>query len=97
MDARGLHFGSRGMPEGSEGLVATQNPSPHFSEINQSLEEQDCHFLEECWEISLTINLSRLSCSALTFYQVHTDKGDYHREVIFVLYNEYSHSIMCLV
>lgn len=59
VDTRGLHFSSGGMSEGSEGLVATQKCSPHFREINQSLEEQDCHFLDECWEISLAINLSR--------------------------------------
>lgn len=47
------------MSEGSKGLVATQKCSPHFREINQSLEEQDCHFLDECWKISLAINLSR--------------------------------------
>lgn len=82
MDARGLHFSSRGMPEGSKGLVATQDPSPYFSEINQSLAEQGCRFLKECREISLTINLSGLSCSGLTFYQVHADQGDYHQEVI---------------
>lgn len=35
VDARGLHFSSGGMSEGSEGLVATQKCSPHFGEINQ--------------------------------------------------------------
>lgn len=47
------------MSEGSEGLVATQKCPPHFREINPSLEEQDCHFLDECWKISLAINLNR--------------------------------------
>lgn len=61
VDARGLHRSSGGMSEGSEGLVATQKCSPHFREINQTLEEQDCHFLDECWKISLAINLSALS------------------------------------
>lgn len=76
MDARGLHFSSRGMSEGSEGLVATQKRSPHFSEINQSLEGQDCHFLDECWTICSTINLSGSSCPVLTFIPVQTT-GNY--------------------
>lgn len=59
VDTRGLHFSSGGMSEGSEGLLDTRKCSPHFREINQSLEEQDCHFLGECWKISLAINLSR--------------------------------------
>lgn len=40
----------------------------HFREINQSLEEQDCHFLDECWEISSAINLSRFRHPG--FYQM---------------------------
>lgn len=63
VDTRGLHFSSGGM---SEGLLATQKCSPHFREINQSLGEQDCHFLDECWKISLAINLS-MSCLVLAF------------------------------
>lgn len=70
VDTRGLHFSSGGMSEGSEGLVATQKCSPHFGEINQSLEEQDCHFLDECWKISLAINLSRSSSLLSGLYKV---------------------------
>lgn len=70
MDTRGLHFSSGGMSEGSEGLVATQKCSPHFREINQSLEEQDCHFLDECWKICLAINLSGSSSLLSGLYKV---------------------------
>lgn len=31
----------------------------HFSVINQSLGEQDCHFLDKCWKISSAMNLCR--------------------------------------
>lgn len=63
VDTKGLHFSSGGM---SEGLLATQKCSPHLREINQSLEEQYCHFLDECWKITLAINLS-MSCLVLAF------------------------------
>lgn len=66
VDVRGLHVSSRGVLEEREGLLVKQKPSPQFSEINQSLQEQDCHFLDECWKISATINLSRLGCCDLT-------------------------------
>lgn len=70
VEAKGLHFSSRGMSKYSEGLLATQEPSPHFREINWSLAEQDCHFLNECWKISRTINLSRFSFMGPDFHKL---------------------------
>lgn len=54
---------ARGM---SWGLPATQSHSTHLREINQSLDEQDCHFLCECWKISSAVNLSLLCLCLLS-------------------------------
>lgn len=75
VEAGGLHFSSRGMSEGSERLVAMQKPSPHSREINQSLQEHNCHFLNECWKISTTINLSRSSSWVLTSTKLTLAEG----------------------
>lgn len=44
VDTKGLHFSDGG--GGYQGV--TGNRETHFREINQSLDEQDCHFLYEC-------------------------------------------------
>jgi len=88
VDTRGLHISSREMSEGSEGLVATQKHSVDFSEINQTLEEQDCHFLDECWTISLTINLSRFRCCVLTYEPIRLIQTKLPPRSDFVLCNK---------
>lgn len=47
-------------------LLATQRRWTHSRDINQSLHEQDCHFLCECWKINLAINLSLLCLRLLS-------------------------------
>lgn len=44
----------------SWGLLATKRSWTHSRDINHSLDEQDCHFLYECWKINLAVNLSLL-------------------------------------
>lgn len=50
----------------SWGLLATQRPWTHSRDIHQSLDEQHCHFLCECWKINLAVNLSLLCLRLLS-------------------------------
>lgn len=50
----------------SWGLLATQRHWTHSRDIHQSLHEQHCHFLCECWKINLAVNLSLLCLRLLS-------------------------------
>lgn len=56
----------------SWGLLATQKRWTHSRDINQSLDEQDCHFLYECWKIAWPLILV---CCVFGFYQLCINGG----------------------
>lgn len=56
----------------------TGNRETHFREINQSLDEQDCHFLYECWKISMPLILV---CCVFGFYQLCINRGKCSRGI----------------
>lgn len=84
---------ARGM---SEGLLVTQKCSPHFKEINQNLEGRDCHFLVECWKISLAINLS-LSSHVLSLFQLCMNGGKMSQINLFCYMSGSSSASWCAV